>query len=55
MEAGPDGFTYVFKVNDPNRPIVVTFDLQPETIGRLEGRVGLEGGERVEFEQFVYP
>ena len=55
VEAGPDGFTYVFKVNDPNRPIVVTFDLQPETIGRLEGRVGLEGGERVEFEQFVYP
>jgi hypothetical protein len=55
VEAGPDGFTYVFKVNDPNRPTVVTFDLQPETIGRLEGRVGLEGGERVEFEQFVYP
>jgi len=55
VEAGPDGFTYVFKVNDPNRPTAVTFDLQPETIGRLEGRVGLEGGERVEFEQFVYP
>ena len=22
VEAGPDGFTYVFKVNDPNRPTV---------------------------------
>jgi hypothetical protein len=55
VEAGPDGLIYVFKVNDPSRPTVVTFDLQPETIGRLEGRVGLEGGERVGFEQFVYP
>ena len=55
VEAGRNGFTYIFKVDNPNRPIVVTFDLQPQTIGRLEGRVGLEGGERVEFEQFVYP
>jgi hypothetical protein len=53
--AGSDGFTYVFEVDDPSRPTVVTFDLQPETIGRLEGRVGLGGGERVEFDQFVYP
>jgi hypothetical protein len=55
VEAGPDGFTYVFKVNDPNRPTSVTFHLQPETIGRLEGRVVLDGGEPVDFEQFVYP
>jgi hypothetical protein len=55
VEAGPDGFTYVFKVNDPTRPTSVTFHLQPETIGRLEGRVALDGGEPVDFEQFVYP
>jgi hypothetical protein len=55
VEARPDGFTYVFKVKDPDRPTVVTFDLQPETIGPHEGRLGLEGGERVEFQQFVYP
>jgi hypothetical protein len=55
-EAGPDRLTYVFKVDDPNGPTAVTFDLLPQQkIGPLKGRAGIDDGEPVNFSQFVYP
>jgi hypothetical protein len=55
VEAGPEGLTYVFDVTDPDQPTAFTFDLQPQKMGLLRGRVGLEGEEPVSFTQFVYP
>jgi hypothetical protein len=55
VEAGSKGFTYVFNVEDPDQATVFSFDLQPQKMGLLQGRVGLEGGEPVSFKQFVYP
>jgi len=55
-KTGPERLTYVFEVDDPNRPAMVTFDLLPEQeIGALRGRVGVGDGEQVSFGQFVYP
>jgi hypothetical protein len=55
VEAGPEGLTYVFNVEDSNQPTAFTFDLQPQKMGLLEGRVGLEDEEPVSFTQVVYP
>jgi len=55
VEAGPDRLTYVFEVNDPDRPVVATLSLQPEKIGHLEGQVGLDDVKQLSFDQFVYP
>jgi len=55
VEAGPDRLTYVFNIEDPDQSTAFSFDLQPQKMGLLEGRVGLEGEEPVSFNQFVYP
>ena len=55
VEAGPDRFTYFFEVAEPGKPTAVTFNLVPDKVGPLEGRVGLQGGKPLGFEQFVYP
>ena len=55
VEAGSKGLTYVFNIAEPDQPTAFTFDLQPQKMGLLEGRVGLEGEEPVSFNQFVYP
>jgi hypothetical protein len=55
VEASPERLTYVFEVSKPGKPMAVTFNLMPDKVGRLEGRVGLQGGRSLGFEQFVYP
>jgi hypothetical protein len=55
VEAGPDRFTYVFRASDPSRPVVLTFHLEPDRMGRLPGQIGLEGGQTISFSQFIYP
>jgi hypothetical protein len=55
VETGPDRFTYTFKLNDPAQPTAITFHLNPQAIGRLSGRVGLDGEQAIGFDQFVYP
>ncbi len=55
IEAGPDWFTYVLRVTDPTRPPAVTFDVKPERLWRLEGRIGLADGPELRFGQLVYP
>lgn len=55
VEAGPDRFVYVFEAAGPDRPTAVTFETEPDEIGRLQGRVGLDGGTSLTFSQFVYP
>ena len=55
VEAGPDAYTYVFAVGQLNQPTAVTFNLQPQKVGLLQGQARLEGEEPVSFTQFVYP
>ncbi len=55
VEAGPERLTYVFEVSEPGKPTAVTFNLIPDKVGPLEGRVGLQSGRSLGFWQFVYP
>jgi hypothetical protein len=52
MEAMPDRLVYVFK---GTAPTAITLYMEPEQIGFLPGSVGLEGGQPLYFQQFVYP
>jgi uncharacterized protein YndB with AHSA1/START domain len=53
----PERLVYIFnaKEGSEDRPTEVTFELEPDEMGTLAGRVGLDGGESQTFEQFVYP
>ena len=57
VEASPERLVYVFDAEeDPkDRPSEITFELEPDEMGTLAGRVGLDGGASRIFEQFVYP
>lgn len=51
----PDRQVYVFAVGQGEGPVRVSFSLQPEQMGRLEGQIGLEGQGSLEFWQWVFP
>ena len=55
VEAAPGRLVYVFDVTPGRRPTAATFELQPDKVGPLEGRIGLDGGTSLTFRQFVYP
>ena len=57
VEVTPERLLYIFdaKEGSKDRPTEVTFELEPDEIGTLAGRVGLDGGASQTFEQFVYP
>jgi hypothetical protein len=46
---------YVFAVAAGGGPVDVTFELHPEWIGRLESRLGLEGGPELALAQLAFP
>jgi hypothetical protein len=57
IEVTPERLIYIFnaKEGSEDRPTEVTFELEPDEMGTLAGRVGLDGGASQSFEQFVYP
>jgi len=55
VEAGTDRTVFVFPLVEPGNATAVTFYLKPRQVGSLAGRVGLEGGPSLRFDQFVYP
>src|SRR5918998_947773 len=57
VEVTPERLVYIFnaKEGSEDRPTEVTFELEPDEMGTLAGRVGLDGGASQSFEQFVYP
>jgi hypothetical protein len=55
VEAGADRLIYVFPAAPAGGPAGVTFHLQPERVGQLNGRLGLPDGPTLTFIQFVYP
>lgn len=54
IEAG-DRLVYIFNTQPGGQPFEVKFNLQAEATGVLDGRAGVEGGEEVQFSQFIYP
>jgi len=58
VELADGRLVYVFDVDEPGVPMNVTFNVQPEEIGRSEARLGLDsaaGRRDVAFRRFVYP
>jgi hypothetical protein len=54
-ELAGDRMRYTFAVAEGSAPSGGAIHFQPETIGRLGARAGLEGGAPVEFRQFIFP
>jgi hypothetical protein len=54
-EAMGEHIVYSFAVAETEQPLLITFRLQPDSMGPLSTAVALEGGERVDVRQFVYP
>ena len=58
VESAAGRLIYVFAVAEPGTPMVVTFNFEPQEIGRHRGIVGLEsapGPRSITFRQLVYP
>lgn len=57
VEGAADRVILVFAVAEPERPLTVSLTLQPERLGPVRGRAGLEGpaAAAVGFRQFVFP
>lgn len=51
----PGRIVYRFLVSRGQGSVRVTFDLQPQALGRLRGRVGLLNSRGIAFSQLVYP
>ena len=55
VESEPDRMIFTFSVAASERPVVAAFHFEPEQIGPLDARAGLDEQETVSFSQFVYP
>jgi hypothetical protein len=55
VEAAAERFSYIFNHAMSEQPIIVTFHVQPHTMGSLSGRIGLDNGPLLLFSQLVYP
>jgi hypothetical protein len=54
VELGRDRVVFVFR-SGGDGPVRVTLHLEPQRLGRVAGRLGVDGGEALSFSQFVYP
>ena len=50
-----DRLAYVFGVDEPGQPVMITFDLRHTSFGPKSGQVGLGDEQLLSFSQFVYP
>jgi hypothetical protein len=55
VEGSADRVYYVFHMAKPGDPLLVSFNIQAEQIGLVDGRVGVDDGHEVTLKQFVYP
>jgi hypothetical protein len=55
IEAGSDRLIYVFDLADGHESTSVTFFIEPQTVGWLNGRVGIENGAELTFSPLIYP
>ena len=52
---GIDGFRYTFEINAPSMPAVIAFRLRPKYLGALDGRIRVNDGAPLQFNQFMFP
>jgi hypothetical protein len=55
VRAGEERVTFEFKVSDPERPSIVTFNIRPTGPWSRKGSIGVEEGPSFPFSQFVFP
>jgi hypothetical protein len=57
VEAAADRLVFVLAVADPAGPLTVRFTLQPERLGVVRGRIGVDApaGPALTFRQLVFP
>lgn len=54
-EVGFDFHSFIFKVAEPDKPLNVHFYFEPQAYGSVTGKIRLNKGENLEFDQFIYP
>lgn len=55
VEVTTDRLIYTFRLGDSDVQAEITFMMEPQRVGSLAGRIGIEGGESYEFMQFIFP
>lgn len=55
MIAGDERTTFVFEVAEGDPAGLVVIYYKPQRIGQLAGQIGVENGERYDFQQFIFP
>jgi len=55
VEAASDRYVFEFPLVASGETATILFRLEPRKAWRIEGRLGIDGGARLRFDQFVYP
>ena len=55
VELDQDKVTYSYQVKQLNQPATIIFYFNPDRIGPINGKVGLENEPLLSFSQFIYP
>lgn len=55
VELDQDKVTYSYQVKQLNQPAMIIFYFNPDRIGPINGKVGLENEPLLSFSQFIYP
>ena len=55
MALAADGQIWNFPVKDTNAPVSINIHYRPDTFGRASGKIAVEGGASLSFQQFYFP
>jgi hypothetical protein len=55
MEVGADRYIASFALNEPGGEVLIRVHFEANEIGKMETKLGLEGGPSLHLSQFVYP
>ena len=55
VEAASDRYVFEFALAAPGETATILFRVEPREAWRIEGRLGIDGGAGLRFEQLVYP
>lgn len=55
VEAAEDRIVFELALSAPSEPVVVLLRIEAVRPGKVNGRLGIEGGEEINFSQFIFP
>jgi hypothetical protein len=55
VEASADRYVFEFALAEPADAVAILFEIEPKEAWGLDGRLGVDGGADLRFDQFVYP